>query len=895
MAVSYLSKTFSSSPYVLPIDLGLFANVLSIKQKKFDDNAQRVQSQIDQMGLLDVIKPEDQQYLNSKINNIVNTVNNLGGVDFSDPNTALQIEALGSDVYGDKSIINAVASTKRIRGLQNSYEKFKTDPKLAKFYSEANEGYDMRRVSEYMSDGQVGSVYSGPRSATPYTPYRDNHIKAFERVKADMQTTLTDNGLYYSKVTGEYIHPERIMSMAADLLSPQEKSQMQRDGWYMYNRAAPADLVIKAKQQFSAKKQDAEVLLDRYKSMAAAAVSDPIARDNYTTLAEQQQKVVESLNTLEAQIEESTIKRLEENPEGVYFELYSNDYFRGLGNRFSVNRTDRSIIPNTAKMFELKMTQADQQFRDRMLLEERKVDMQLSQNQESNAIELLKIGKYRHVDPFTGQISYLDLPGYKNGHLITQTPNIEDVDDLKTNQTSLENVNNDLKVENDKLAQQFLSNLIGLRPELGEEIPSLIGSGTTRKFKDQSVLEGFNTAPGFQLDDLSLFETTTDKEGFPVFKNQKQVSEFALRNKLNTEQLTFLANQYKNFESLALGKGAVTPDLIDGFPQLVEKHLLNNERIKANNKKIADAYAEVFEEYKNQGTDIEGLKKFIRPSGEEVSTDIMIEGFRKSQGPPGTGPTGTFLDDLTAAWMRFGTTNPLAKKLRRDVEKRVNEKLSGIATRDVYGMRTLSEKEPLYSELPSLISQEIADDKAEPYRDFSEVEKEAIRTADKSIVPRMIGKTSDGTGRWMVISDVTVGTGEKQFTTKYRSYISDANASKFGLERDPYEAINYSVKVNGRTGDIPIYGSKDLSIFVNVTRYGTTDINDDSSIAQIKVYKLDNNGQKTGKYSTIEIPNTQGRTPSESYVLAKEAVQKAAALGLKHEDFINYIKNYKNR
>lgn len=121
MAVSYLSTPLESSPYVLPLDLGLFSNVMSIKQKKIDDNVSAVQAGIDQLGLLDVMKDEDKNYLNEKINGLVGSINNLGGVDFSDSNIMRQIEGLGSDIYGDSNIITALSSTKAIRNLQNSY------------------------------------------------------------------------------------------------------------------------------------------------------------------------------------------------------------------------------------------------------------------------------------------------------------------------------------------------------------------------------------------------------------------------------------------------------------------------------------------------------------------------------------------------------------------------------------------------------------------------------------------------------------------------------------------------------------------------------------------------------------------------------------------------------
>lgn len=882
MAVSYKSQTFRSSPYVLPLDLGLFSNVMSIKQKKFDDNALKFQSEIDQMGLLDVMKSEDKDYLNQKINNITTTVNNLGGVDFSDQNVFGQIEGLGSDVYGDNKILNAISSTKSIRGLVASYDKYKNDPKLSKLYSEVNEAFDMQNVNSYLTDKEVGSKYSGPTQATPYTAYRDNHIKLFEKMKADLVETLDDKGLFILKGSSERITPERIMTMAAELLTPQERAQMQRDGWYSYRGAKPEDLVKKGLEQFSYKKQEAEAILKQYEAMADAAVSDPQARKQYNILIDNQKKVVDQLTEAEKQVPDNIVSKFKENPNQLYGELYSADYMRGLGNRFSVNRTKRDFIPNTAEMFRQKMIQADNQFSQTLGFKEKELGVRISENEEKNTIELLKIGKYRHIDPQTGNVEYLDLPGWKNGqeHLITDTPNIENPSDLKVKESTLLDMNTEKKIENDKTYQDFIGNIVALHPELGIEVPSNIGKGTTRMLKGQSTIEGFNNEPGFQVEDLKLFQQTVDKEGNPVYANVKEVSRYGRENNLTPNQLQFLANQWKNYEAIALGKGATNPDLVDGFENTVRKVQLNNIVINANNKKLADVREQVFKEMNLPPEILKELNNMpyvINPTdqyGRENRDNNIIANMQR--------------------WfLNLGNNAiPVIKAIEKEVKNRIGKKLEVLSTRDVYGVRTLSEKEALYPELAKLSKIEIINNKGEPYGDSPKLNFKGI--SPDAIVPISIGRTSDGTGRNFIINEITVGSGDKKQTVQYKTYIDDANAAKFGLNRDPYESINYAVSVNGRASDILIYGNKNLAIYADVVAY-SNDLNDNSTFVQAKVYDLDANGQKTSRYTTIKIPATEGRIASESFKLAEQAIKQAAKAGLTHEQFVEYLRNYKNR
>src|ERR1019366_842356 len=115
-----LSQAYKPEAYIQPEDLDTMAKVLSNEQGRFNEEGQKVQQQIDQFGSLDVLKGQDRQYLNGKVNNLVAGLNDLGGVNLADQSVASKVEGLGSDIYGDSNIINAVASTRQIRSLQAS-------------------------------------------------------------------------------------------------------------------------------------------------------------------------------------------------------------------------------------------------------------------------------------------------------------------------------------------------------------------------------------------------------------------------------------------------------------------------------------------------------------------------------------------------------------------------------------------------------------------------------------------------------------------------------------------------------------------------------------------------------------------------------------------------------
>src|SRR5687767_13400169 len=108
MAISYKSTVHKPIDYTQPVDLNLLGKVLQYEQGEFDKGVRNVQSTIDSIAALDVVKDVDRQYLNTKLSNLVSSINNIGGVDYSDPNVQNQISGMGSQIYGDDKVINAV-------------------------------------------------------------------------------------------------------------------------------------------------------------------------------------------------------------------------------------------------------------------------------------------------------------------------------------------------------------------------------------------------------------------------------------------------------------------------------------------------------------------------------------------------------------------------------------------------------------------------------------------------------------------------------------------------------------------------------------------------------------------------------------------------------------------
>src|SRR5687767_7752491 len=224
MPISHKSYIHQPIGYTSPVDLNLMGKVLQFKQAQYDAGVAKVQGAIDSIASLDVVKDVDKQYLNTKLNSLVGTVNNIGGADFSDPNITNQIAGLSSQIYSDNNIINAVGNTKKFRYVQQYYKDLKE--KKPKDYNTANEWFDFNRFSGWLQDGQVGSSPEGNAgSISPYHKYEEDWQKMFDKItqSANVTTEITDKGLMYRIDSHKLVSPDRIWEVASKMLNPNQR------------------------------------------------------------------------------------------------------------------------------------------------------------------------------------------------------------------------------------------------------------------------------------------------------------------------------------------------------------------------------------------------------------------------------------------------------------------------------------------------------------------------------------------------------------------------------------------------------------------------------------------------------------------------------------------------
>jgi len=524
--LSYLSTPYKPESYVQPEDLSLMARVLSQEQGKFDSEGTKIQNQIDQFGNLDVMKGVDKQYLNGKINNLVTGLNDLGGVNLADQNVATKIEGLGSDIYGDSNIVNAVASTRQIRSLQASYENLKTNPKLTKYYSQANEYNDNKAVNSYLSSDKVGDSYYGANTATNYVPYQPDLLNAMKGIQANLNTSVSSDGLSIITTQNKIISPERIVATATDLMTADQKAQMERDGMYAFKDAAPLALVQQSLDLNNQKVQDSQDAYNKYTAQALASANNPVEQENYLNLRKEEGKNLEALISASKTIQAQGLQTYAQNPDAYKAQVYKDQFFRGLGERFATSQVSAKVSSNPIALFQLKQQQQEDQFNQRMLF--------------NLADKGFVNGKDYVVDPKTGRVT---LTGTKsgttspNGKLPTDpflpapvsVPDKNDPNAWQKTEQSFTDKNKELDLKKAELGDTYFAGYINDHPDLLQIAQSThSGSGIDLKFPGQSILEKTNGQPGLQIED---FNFDPNQPGVNVMANEFQKAHNAVSDK----------------------------------------------------------------------------------------------------------------------------------------------------------------------------------------------------------------------------------------------------------------------------------------------------------------------------------------------------------------------------
>lgn len=225
--------------YVSPYNMDVMMQGMGYMQQKIDTNRQAINEYADYIINSDIIKPQDREYLQNRLNGLIQDVNNVyRKSNLASDGIARSIQARLGEAL-DTRVLNAIAGTREIRAFSEKMEDMKlNNPKM---YSPINEAEAFADAVAWMNDGQVGTRLN----PIHYTPYTDYHAEIDEKMKnfislnkgKKVNVPVTDaNGNRTGEMREMYIDEmsyARVRDIAMASISENGKAQMQLEGRYM--------------------------------------------------------------------------------------------------------------------------------------------------------------------------------------------------------------------------------------------------------------------------------------------------------------------------------------------------------------------------------------------------------------------------------------------------------------------------------------------------------------------------------------------------------------------------------------------------------------------------------------------------------------------------------------
>lgn len=341
------------NPYIQQLPVEAMISVGTQKQKLYDEGIQKIQSQIDSVAGLDILKGVDRQYLQSKLDALGNDLKTVAAGDFSNFQLVNSVGGMIKQVGKDEAIQNAVSSTSWYRK-----QAALMDDAIKNGKSSQSNIYDFNeQANSWLNSDQVGEVFRGR-----YTPYRDTKKTAMEAIKAlhpklqeyDIPFEVKDGKINTKKIADamerykiEGIDESQIQQAINATFTPEDWNQIRLDAKYHFRDVAPDQLVKRAELQYAGKKARYQSELDIVKEKKGIT-SDPTQiaiLDERIKFYEDQLGKDGKRGLLDDELTDN-IELARTNPNQVKYSIYKDGYISEFANAFSWKQESRQYVDN---------------------------------------------------------------------------------------------------------------------------------------------------------------------------------------------------------------------------------------------------------------------------------------------------------------------------------------------------------------------------------------------------------------------------------------------------------------------------------------------------------------------------------------------------------------------
>lgn len=349
---SYTDSTPQFRPYVQQLPVQAMVEVGMMKQNQYDQGVQRIQSQIDKVAGLSVMRDVDKQYLQSKMNELGNNLRMVSMGDFSNYQLVNSVGGMVNQVGQDEKIQNAVISTARLRE-----EKQKMDAAQKAGKSSVNREYDFNRtIEDYLNNPEVGASFSGK-----YKEHIDVNKKVLDVISKlhpnvkiqDIAYGYNPDGSINTRDILDAMHRQgitevnenQIRTAVNSVLDENDYDELASAGRYHFRGYGEPELRKITLQNYMLTRKEYQTNLDNVqKDLLTATNPDQILQLNEALRYYQNllgdDKTKGKLDERQVELE----RAISTNPDAVRAELYTRNYLDQIANGFSYREVKDEVL-----------------------------------------------------------------------------------------------------------------------------------------------------------------------------------------------------------------------------------------------------------------------------------------------------------------------------------------------------------------------------------------------------------------------------------------------------------------------------------------------------------------------------------------------------------------------
>ena len=454
------------SPYVPTRPVEAMMRVGMYKQQKFDEGLKKIQDNIDNVAGLDVVRPEDKEYLQSKLNQLGGQISNMAGGDFSNFSLVNSVNGMTNQIVKDPAIMNAVSNTARYKKDLTTVDKLNSEGKWAP----SNQAAFQKDVNNWFQGGQ-DSTYNA--NISPYvnvTKDATEIVKALGVKETGRDVAFNEKGQLVDAITRvrvKGISKERIASALKSGLSPQAYRQLSIDGLYKYSNTSPEqyvnDVNLSYQSTFTKYSEDR----DRLVALKNAAAS-PSEQQRIQGEIDQVDSSIESIKSEYDSVSQGFSNG---DVEGSQAQLYTMNWLQDTSNAYATESVIQSYQTNPMARMQLERDK----MRQSAAIAQAKLNQQKTYNDKQIEIENEKLKLLQ--DPY----GPVELPPGK------EATNVEVIAAAKANaQTSL--------TFTEKLKSQFINTFGGDEVAFDEALSTYRTKPNSVSWDQAQVLNQYDVA-----------------------------------------------------------------------------------------------------------------------------------------------------------------------------------------------------------------------------------------------------------------------------------------------------------------------------------------------------------------------------------------------------------------